>query len=216
MAADRTGWLRPVADDALQWIVNHLSVAAVIYYLRTSRWPKIGPDPERAGLMDGVEVAWFLVLAIPILLAALATPNWVKVVGAVVALCRWFEIFFRSLQIVAAAPDRPATSARRLVLHTLLNVLQVWLLFIALYWTAAYVFPGGAAFADQSTGLHSFGHFAYLSWTTLLTLGSNYSVEGPLGEALVMVELGTGLLLIVAALGALFSAFGTEGPKDPP
>jgi hypothetical protein len=47
---------------------------------------------------------------------------------------------------------------------------------------------------------------AYLSWTTLLTIGSDIIPTNWIGRILLMLELGTGLLVLGVTLSALIGA----------
>ncbi len=128
---------------------------------------------------------------------------------------RLLDIVTTQLRIIILDPLRPwpgVISVPRSILLALLNVLQVILIFSVL--DHALQKLQGNAFVDQSFQdpgqkfhlIHTSGGFFYLSWTTLLTLGSSYIATTPSAKGLIMAEVACGLPLLVVALGAFVSA----------
>lgn len=128
---------------------------------------------------------------------------------------RWLDIVNTQLGIVilhVMQPGHSVVSVSRSIVLALLNVFQVILIFAVLY--SALQDLQGQAFVDgsfQDPGLkyhviHTLGEFVYLSWTTLLTLGSNYTATTLSAKGLIMVEVASGLPLLAVALSAFISA----------
>src|SRR5204862_4153978 len=98
-------------------------------------------------------------------------------------------------------------SIRRTVLMNLVNFLTVWAAFALAY--RSVIVGGGRMFANTSAG-ESLNQAAYLSWSTLLTLGSEFQPKSAAGQALVEVELGLGLVILAVTLAAVLGSLRME------
>jgi hypothetical protein len=98
-------------------------------------------------------------------------------------------------------------SLSRSVLSSGLNIVEVIVLFAALEHILAptgFVDPNRLPFGSSTP--QTPGGWLYVSWTTLLTLGSTYAITTGPAKALVMAEVASGLLLIAVALSSFVGA----------
>lgn len=98
-------------------------------------------------------------------------------------------------------------SPSRSVLSSGLNILEVIVLFAALEHVLAstgFVDPNRLPYGSSTP--QTSGGWLYVSWTTLLTLGSTYSITTGPAKALVMAEVASGLILIALGLASFVGA----------
>lgn len=152
------------------------------------------------GLFGAAALAWWFSGANPVLNAFIAA----------FAVWRITEIVVFQLGVLLVDSNKPQNrlaSLSRSVLSSMVNILAVVLLFAAL----EHIFAS-TGFVDSSRlPLGAYvpktpGGWLYVSWTTLFTLGSTYSVTTGVAKALVMTEVASGLLLIVVSLASFVGA----------
>jgi len=195
------GWLLRRSFNIADFLRRHLFVSSI-------HQASFASDRERLRAVEWEMLIWLLAILALLLLSLLWSGlAWI---GVAVAAVRWLNIVGFSLYSVLADASQKATgfaSLRRSVVMGIVNLVTVWAAFAVVYRAvgqAALELPNGQQLASVSQA-------AYLSWTTLLTMGS--VVLNPrnwAGRLLVMVELGTGLLVIVMTLGALIGALRIE------
>lgn len=191
------GWLLRRAFNIADFFRRHLFVSSI-------REASFASDRERLRAVEWEMITWLSAILALLLLSLLWSGlAWI---GVAVAAVRWLNIVGFSLYSVLADASQKATgfaSLRRSVVMGIVNLVSVWAAFAVVYRAvgeAALELPNGQQLASVSQA-------AYLSWTTLLTMGSVVlSPRNWAGRLLVMVELGTGLLVIVMTLGALIGA----------
>jgi hypothetical protein len=102
-------------------------------------------------------------------------------------------------------------STRRTVLMNLVNLLTVWTTFALAY--RSLIATPGTNFAKTAASA-SLQQSAYLSWSTLTTLGSDYQPLTATAQALVAVELGLGLVILAVTLAAVLGSLRMESRAD--
>ncbi len=89
----------------------------------------------------------------------------------------------------------------------LVNFLTVWAAFALAY---RNVIAGASKTFANTSAAESLNQSAYLSWSTLLTLGSDFQPKNAAGQALVAVELGLGLVILAVTLAAVLGSLRME------
>ena len=191
------GWL-------LRWTFRRADMLRRLFVSSIRKWPD--DTLSRRRRLRAVEtemVIWLLVLVGALLLSFFWSPLvWPFVV---VGLIRWLNIVGYSLYSVLADASEAQTafaSTRRSVVMGLINVITLWALFAVTYRAVgalSFKLPPGNTVASVSEA-------AYLSWATLLTIGSDIIPTNWIGRILLMLELGTGLLVLGVTLSALIGA----------
>jgi hypothetical protein len=190
------------------------AVANVLRYLFICSWfeGRLRSRPTqtlRLVLVDGEMLGWLAVF----LLTWIFQPwvGWANVVVLFLAALRMLNILGYSLYSVL----NPATtegmtafaSIRRTVLMNLVNLLTVWAVFALAYRNVIAATSTGFPHARVADSLNQ---SAYLSWSTLLTLGSDYQPASAGAQALVAIELGLGLVILAVTLAAVLGSLRME------
>jgi hypothetical protein len=157
-------------------------------------------------------------LAILVAVWALITSAPLLYFAAAFALWRLVDILATNFRILLVDADRPGwgvVSASRSVLLGLINVVQIAVIFAIVDHALA---PTGFLdpYRPAQPGAASPAGFLYLSWTTLITLGSGYEPISPMAKALIMLELASSFLMFVVILAAFVSLLTARavGPSE--
>jgi hypothetical protein len=152
-------------------------------------------------------------IALILILFFVPTSGWLGGVLLGVAFYRLQDLIFSTLDNVFRLTERSKRSdkydAPNLVLLALVNVIQVVLIFAIAYLILTSHNP--RSFSDLPTG--RFSNF-FLSWISLPPLGGGASPQSTMARILTMIEEGTGLLIIVIAIGRFLSVDQKSGERD--
>jgi hypothetical protein len=140
---------------------------------------------------------------------------------AIVVFATWrvSQLVAYKLKIVLVDINQPGhyiASVSRSIMQGILSVAEVMILFAALDHALA---PSGFIDTSQQPVAvpKTAGGWLYVSWTSLLTLGSTYSPRGGTAKFLLMTEVAAGLILIAVSLGSFVGAVRLKPwSKEPP
>lgn len=156
--------------------------------------------------VDG-EVFCSLILFVLASLAVAAWP-WTAFIFVPLAIVRLLNILAFSLaNVVFETKTGRLASAQRTIVLSVLNLFAVAALFVVFDegWQAL-----SHAFLDPKFPLDSWPQFVYMSWTSLLTMGSGYDAANGVAQALIGMELGCGVFLIAVTIAVLVGSVRWE------
>jgi hypothetical protein len=147
----------------------------------------------------------FWLITLSLILAVGPTDGWIRWVMVGLAFYRLQDLIFSTLDNALRLTDRsglPAayTGPTQVVL-ALVNINQIVLIFAIAYLILTGHNPG--SFSNPPTS--RFGEF-FLSWSSLPPLGGGASPLSTTARILTVTEEGTGLLIIVIAVGRFLAA----------
>jgi hypothetical protein len=166
-------------------------------------------DSWRRALVELETIGWLIFVVIGLVNVRSDGSFWSR---TIVVLCtiRLLNIVFGfALRYVFV--DDPQTNPRRATILLLVDLAQIAIIFGSLY----AAFPRGT-FSDPAhanRAVEGASHFLYLSWTTLLTMGSGYSTADSGAQALILIELSSGLLMVAVTIGTVLQAIEVRARK---
>ena len=147
----------------------------------------------------------FWLIALILILVFVPSSGWLGSVLVGLAFYRLQDLIFSTLDNALMLTKRsiPSVGYRLTpVVLALINIIQIVLIFAIAYLVLTGHNP--ASFSNRPTG--RFGEF-FLSWISLPPLGGGASPQSTMAQVLTITEEGTGLLIIVIAIGRFITAY---------
>jgi hypothetical protein len=177
-----------------------------------SRFARTEDDREAASVWarDAYAMAMFILSVAAWLAVGLS--RWLDLAIVLFAAWRVSQLVAYKLKIVLVdvnQPDHYIASVSRSIMQGIVSVAEVMILFAALDHALAPL--GFIDTSQQPVAMPKTpGGWLYVSWTSLLTLGSTYSPRGGTAKFLLMTEVAAGLILIAVSLGSFVGAVRLE------
>jgi hypothetical protein len=213
-------WTKAIKDDWQTWQeqrkIDSPIVQAIGFYCKVVK--SISPfalivtasaKEHRLALSDALIAVWTVLLGCLFFIPpASAHSLTVAILITAIAGFRVLDILSYTLDMVRLIAHRvDVYDVARSALLNLFNVLHIVLAFglIDFAWLTRADFVGNGPSVNEAFS------YLYLSWTTLFTVGSGFTPSTMQAQALVMAEVGTGLVIIALSLAIFVGNLRIKG-----